>query len=75
VDQILKNFQQLDYLKEFLFNEKQLYLFNNISKRNLNYYEKREEINKFKLEKFEGIIESLKLDNSELTQKLLRKFE
>jgi hypothetical protein len=75
VDNILKHTQEIDNIKEFLFDEKQLYLFNNLPRRSLFSYENQEEVKKFKILKIEDIIECLKSNNDEISQKLLRKFE
>jgi hypothetical protein len=75
VENILKHSQELDYLKEFLFDDKQLYMFNNLPQRNLFFYENQSDSIKFKNAKFEELLESLKLDNTEMSQKILRKFE
>jgi hypothetical protein len=75
LETILKQSLQLDYLKELLMDEKQLYLFNNSPKRTLNYHEHQENENQYYSEKYKEILKIVGVENQELSKNLMKILE
>jgi hypothetical protein len=75
LENILKNSLQLDYVKELLMNEKQLYLFNNLPIRTLQYYESKESLYKYNKQKFFENFNNVKVESQESSRKLIKFFD